>query len=139
MMDDRKDKPLTTRDMAAPADSRTGTDQYAEDPSRREGGDDSRRKESQDDKPTPLFDEAESAKVRKQWQDIQASFVDEPRSAVKSADQLVAELMQRLAKMFSDERQQLEHQWDRDGNVSTEDLRVAFQRYRSFFDRLLSI
>ena len=46
--------------------------------------------------------------------------------------------MRRLAETFSQERQQLESQWDRDGDVSTEDLRVALQRYRSFFDRLLS-
>jgi hypothetical protein len=33
----------------------------------------------------------------------------------------------------------LEKQWDRGDNVSTEDLRVALQRYRSFFDRLLNL
>jgi len=46
--------------------------------------------------------------------------------------------MQRLAATFSDERQQLEGQWDRGDDVSIEDLRVALTRYRSFFDRLLS-
>lgn len=91
------------------------------------------------DRPTPLFDSGEATRVREQWQDIQASFVDEPRRAVESADELVAELMQRLAEVFARERSQLEHQWDRDGDVSTEDLRIAFQRYRSFFDRLLSV
>jgi hypothetical protein len=47
--------------------------------------------------------------------------------------------MQRLAQAFADERSQLEQQWDRGDNVSTEDSRVAFQRYRSFFRRLLSM
>jgi hypothetical protein len=65
-------------------------------------------------------------------------FVDEPRRAVEQADALVADLMQRLASVFSDERKSLEGQWDRGDDVSTEDLRVALQRYRSFFDRLLS-
>jgi hypothetical protein len=64
--------------------------------------------------------------------------VDEPRDAVAEADALVADLMQRLAAGFSHERERLEGQWDRGDDVSTEDLRVALTRYRSFFDRLLS-
>jgi hypothetical protein len=86
----------------------------------------------------PLFSGDDGDRLRSRWQEVQAAFVDEPRSAVKEADALVAELMRRLAETFSQERQQLESQWDRDGDVSTEDLRVALQRYRSFFDRLLS-
>ena len=72
------------------------------------------------------------------WQEIQTSFVDQPRDAVAEADSLVADLMQRLAASFSQERERLEAQWDRGDDVSTEDLRVALTRYRSFFDRLLS-
>ncbi len=45
--------------------------------------------------------------------------------------------MQRLAAVFSEEREQLEAQWAQGDDVSTEDLRIALQRYRSFFDRLL--
>jgi len=73
------------------------------------------------------------------WKEIQTNFVDEPRKAVEQADGLVASAMKRLAEVFADERSKLEKQWDRGDNVSTEDLRVAFQRYRSFFDRLLSV
>jgi hypothetical protein len=72
------------------------------------------------------------------WRDIQASFVDQPRESVEQADLLVADLLQRLAAGFADERKRLEGQWDRGGDVSTEDLRVALTRYRSFFDRLLA-
>ncbi|HEX7309770.1 MAG TPA: hypothetical protein VF232_01210, partial [Gaiellaceae bacterium] len=72
------------------------------------------------------------------WQQIQTSFVDKPRDAVAEADALVADLMQRLAASFSHERERLESQWDRGDDVSTEELRVALTRYRSFFDRLLS-
>jgi hypothetical protein len=86
----------------------------------------------------PLFAGADVAQYRSRWSDIQAAFVDEPRRAVEQADELVAELMQRLAQTFADERAALERQWDRDEEVSTEDLRVGLQRYRSFFDRLLS-
>jgi hypothetical protein len=86
----------------------------------------------------PLFAGNEAEGYRSRWSDIQAAFVDEPRKAVEDADSLVAELMQNLAETFSDERSRLEQQWDRDGDVSTEDLRIGLQRYRSFFDRLLS-
>jgi hypothetical protein len=75
---------------------------------------------------------------RARWTDIQNGFVDEPRKAVEQADGLTAELMQHLAKTFADERGRLEGQWDRGDDVSTDDLRTAFQRYRSFFERLLS-
>jgi len=77
--------------------------------------------------------------LRTQWTDIQADFVDEPRRAVEQADALVADAIKRLAETFANERNQLEGQWDRGGDVSTEDLRQALQRYRSFFSRLLSV
>ena len=73
---------------------------------------------------------------RGRWDAVQVGFVDEPRGSVQQADALVAELMQRLAQTFSDERTSLESQWEQGADVSTEDLRVAMQRYRSFFDRL---
>jgi hypothetical protein len=86
-----------------------------------------------------LFEEGETRPMRARWTDIQGSFVDEPRRAVKEADALVAEVMKRLAEVFANERAQLERQWDRGDDVTTEDLRVALQRYHSFFDRLLAI
>jgi hypothetical protein len=66
-------------------------------------------------------------------------FVDEPRHAVEQADELVASTVKRLAQIFADERTKLEQQWSRGDRVSTEDLRLALQRYRSFFSRLLSV
>jgi len=87
----------------------------------------------------PLFDENEDRKFRDRWREIQTGFVDEPRNAVERADELVAELMQQLAQSFSKQRNDLEHQWDASDEVSTEELRVALTRYRSFFERLLSI
>jgi hypothetical protein len=86
----------------------------------------------------PLFAGDETEGFRARWQEIQTGFVDEPQQAVQEADSLVAELMQRLAETFSQERSRLESQWAEGGDASTEDLRVALQRYRSFFDRLLS-
>ena len=86
-----------------------------------------------------LFRDNELSDMRRRWSDVQAGFVDEPRRAVEQADSLVAETMQRLAQTFATARENLEHQWDRGDNVTTEDLRIALQRYRAFFDRLLSM
>jgi hypothetical protein len=88
---------------------------------------------------TPLFAAHEAQELRSRWGDIQAGFVDEPRNAVEQADNLVAAAIKRLAEVFAEERSNLEAQWDRGDNISTEDLRVALQRYRSFFTRLLSV
>jgi hypothetical protein len=88
---------------------------------------------------TNLFPSGELEGLRTRWKEIQTAFVDEPRKAVEQADGLVASAMKRLAEVFAQERSGLEQQWDRGDNVSTEDLRVALQRYRTFFDRLLSV
>ena len=81
-----------------------------------------------------LLVENEARDFRSHWEKIQAGFVDEPRQAVEEADKLVASAIKRLAEVFADERAKLEREWDRGDNVSTEDLRVALRRYRSFFD-----
>ena len=86
-----------------------------------------------------LFPENEANDFRTRWTDIQTGFVDEPRRAVEQADALVAEVIKRLANSFAEERSKLEGQWGRGDDVSTEDLRLALRRYRSFFDRLLSV
>jgi hypothetical protein len=86
-----------------------------------------------------LFPENELGDLRRTWQDVQTGFVDDPRTAVRTADELVGSLMTRLARIFADERGKLEHEWDKGESVSTEDLRLALQRYRSFFERLLSV
>jgi hypothetical protein len=87
----------------------------------------------------PLFPSHELGEMRSRWDRIQTGFVDEPRNAVQEADDLVAYAMQRLADVFAGERSKLEQQWGTGASVSTEDLRVALQRYRSFFHRVLSV
>jgi hypothetical protein len=116
----RSDRATSTRELAgdlerAPADERESTTT------------------------TALFPENESQDFHKRWTEIQTGFVDEPRRAVERADELVAEVIKRLADTFAQERSKLEGQWGRGDNVSTEDLRVALQRYHAFFDRLLNI
>jgi hypothetical protein len=87
---------------------------------------------------TPLLPADQGAELRGRWEGIQTTFVDSPRQSVESADALVAQVMQLIAEGFAREREALEAQWGRGDDVSTEDLRVALQRYRSFFHRLLS-
>jgi hypothetical protein len=122
-----EDRP-TTADIASRSDKDAPVEETAKDAS----------EPTEDDHREPLLAEAATSDVRGRWERIQGSFVDEPRRAVEEADTLVAELMQQLADSFAQERQALEGQWDRGDEVSTEDLRIALQRYRSFFDRLLS-
>ena len=85
-----------------------------------------------------LLDDGELQSITMRWKDIQAEFVDEPTKAVHEADALVAELMQRLAKMFSTERAELENRLADGNDVSTEELRQGLRLYRSFFERLLA-
>lgn len=87
----------------------------------------------------PLFERNVAEKFREQWLEIQSRFVDDPSISVKDADNLVADVIKDITRQFSDERLSLENQWKSGDRVSTEDLRVAMQRYRSFFNRLLSL
>jgi hypothetical protein len=86
-----------------------------------------------------LFANSDLDQFRTRWREIQGGFVDEPRRAVEEANQLVETLIQRLTESFSSERSKLENQWREGKDASTEDLRQALRRYRSFFDRLLSV
>ena len=98
-----------------------------------------REHDETDDRPMPMFAGTEAAGYRTQWDAIQTGFVDEPRRAVQEADALVALVMNRLSEVFTNERTSLERQWGEGDEISTEDLRVALRRYRSFFERLLAL
>ncbi|MEV8443425.1 hypothetical protein AB0425_39145 [Actinosynnema sp. NPDC051121] len=87
----------------------------------------------------PLFTPDDSADYQAEWRALQADFVDDPREAVQRADELVAQVMQTLATTFTQHKHALEEQWQRGDEVQTEELRQALKRYRTFFDRLLSV
>jgi hypothetical protein len=103
----------------------------ARDDSEPAGGDESRLE--------PLFDERRTQELRDRWHGLQANFVDDPRETVSEADSLVAELLRDLAQSFDRARSSLEGQWTQGDDVSTEELRVTLQRYRSFFERLIEV
>ena len=125
---------LTTRELAQRADAPERSKAAAKESKKPDAA--QRSGDAEERGPLLPADQSESFTTR--WQQIQVSFVDEPRASVADADALVADLMQRLAASFSNERDRLEHQWDSGDDVSTEELRVALTRYRSFFNRLLS-
>ena len=119
-----KERPASTADVARQMDERARQAQQ--------------RPEGADSHP-PLLPNEVTQRLQSEWTNVQASFVDEPREAVRRADELVASAIRDIAETFAKERSGLEAQWDREGDVSTEDLRVALTRYRSFFHRLLSM
>lgn len=87
----------------------------------------------------PLFENSAAEQFRARWLEIQSRFVDDPNVSVKDADELVANMIRDITRTFADKRMTLENQWKRGDKVSTEDLRLALKRYRSFFDRLLTL
>jgi hypothetical protein len=131
----RSDDRLTTADIANP--SRTAPVARAGTVADANAGNGHLAADGQAAQHNPLFPQNELQGFRSRWDQVQTSFVDEPRAAVEQADSLVASVVKRIAEQFAAEREQLEKQWDRGENVNTEDLRQALKRYRAFFDRLL--
>jgi hypothetical protein len=119
----------------------SGDERAAVGMSREAGVDPSRKEPAAEDtsRRAALFHDEEARGFRSRWDGIQTGFVDEPRAAVEQADALVAQVVSRVVQVFGEQRTTLERQWDRDRDISTEDLRLALTRYRAFFDRLLSV
>jgi hypothetical protein len=134
-----KERNLTTAQIAEAGRSDAQVEASPQRPPAAQPYEEPARRPAAPEGPIPLFSGDEAQKFRTEWTDIQAGFVDEPRGSVENADRLVARVVQRLAEVFAEERARLEKEWARGADVSTEDLRLALQRYRSFFDRLLSV
>jgi hypothetical protein len=129
---------LANDDLAGSSERRQPEDAgdgrvWVPEPQKRGAGNDS-------DQTVALFQDNEAGEFREKWESIQTGFVDEPRKSVEEADQLVSAVIKRLSESFANERSSLERQWaSGNENASTEDLRIALRRYRSFFQRLLSV
>ena len=96
--------------------------------------------DTEDTELAPLFEGDEAKKFRSRWLAIQSKFVDDPSDSVKQADDLVSDVIKSVTMNFSNRRVALENQWHGgEAKASTEDLRMAIKRYRSFFDRLLTL
>jgi hypothetical protein len=141
-----RDKTLTTADVAAAADrpevqrdvNRDTAEERFTDVDLRTG---ERRQQvtEAEEQLAALFAPDVAGDFRSRWDAVQIGFVDDPRQAVRQADELVAQVMKSLAESFSAERARLEGQLEQKDSASTENLRVALRRYRSFFQRLLSL
>jgi hypothetical protein len=87
----------------------------------------------------PLFSREATTDFRARWDLVQRSFVDNPQEAVSAGDELVAQVIKSLTETFSTQRSELESELNETDRSSTENLRLALRRYRSFFERLLAI
>ena len=125
------ERPLRTSDLAAAASRSTAQEEPEQDRDERE--------QDRDERLALLFSADVAEDYRARWTAVQGSFVDDPREAVEQGDELVAQVMKSLAESFAAEREELEGQLGESGEASTETLRVALRRYRSFFERLLSL
>ena len=133
-----RERKLTTADLAATAEAPAAQREASQDidrPVNDNPGAEARKEEQL----APLFLPDVAKDFRSRWDAVQRSFVDDPRQAVRHGDELVAQVMKTLAETFSSERTKLEGQLDQKDEASTENLRIAFRRYRSFFERLLSL
>ena len=134
MSEEEREDRLSTADLVSAAERREQFHEESEEETERDSSSVMTTEE-----PIPLFEEQKAAGFQSRWRDIQTRFVDDPRDSVEEADELVAEVVRTIAETFAAERDALEDQWNRGDEVSTEDLRIALQRYRSFFNRLLSL
>jgi hypothetical protein len=134
-----KEKNLATSDLATAAETPTAqreVDQDVDEPAAEK-----RKAEAitENEQLASLFSPEAAKEFRARWDAIQSSFVDDPKRAVRQGDELVAQVMESLTETFSNERSRLEGQLDQSDKASTENLRVALRRYRSFFERLLAL
>ena len=130
---DRRADPDPGRDTGDLADA----DLSADDTRRtdEDSGDGERRTGTSEE---PLVAADAVVDFRARWEVIQQGFVDDPRNSVTEADKLVDDLLKRLSATFEEQHRGLESQWS-NGEPSTEDLRGALQKYRAFFQRLLTL
>lgn len=130
---------MTTQDARLPAEDEqlaSPPATQAEDIPAHEVGSTENAEPSTDD---TLFGGQELTGLRSRWDEVQSGFVDDPRDSVQKADGLVSDVVDQLATGFARTRAQLEEQWARGEEASTEDLRLALKRYREFFERLLAV
>lgn len=139
-------RPLRTSDLAAAGnppqtsrEERAGSEAEREAVQSERQSRDTARTAPESEPLEPLFPPDIASRYRTRWAEVQSGFVDDPRRSVAQGDELVAEVMKGLAESFANERKRLEDELSHTGEASTETLRVGLRRYRSFFDRLLSL
>lgn len=84
---------------------------------------------------SPAATDGTGVDFRQRWREVQAGFVDDPRDAVRQADELVDEVFDRVVKR----KQELTDRWKDADQGDTERLRVTLREYRSLLDELADI
>jgi hypothetical protein len=86
-----------------------------------------------------VFSDDQANGFRDRWSEVQASFVDNPTTAVRSADQLVGEVVAALNAALEERQRTLGEGWRDAPDSATEDMRAAFVRYRAVFQRIIGL
>jgi hypothetical protein len=83
----------------------------------------------------PLLAAEFSTEMLSHWNEVQVSFVEDPRASVQSADELVREIQAALVAASTERLCRLAGAWSEGSD--TEELRLALRQYRSFIDVIL--
>ncbi|MFD9044265.1 hypothetical protein ACFU6M_24855 [Streptomyces bottropensis] len=90
-----------------------------------------------------LLPHDETDKLTARLQHAVGGFVDEPRSAVEEADQVLEEVTARFTDAMTQRRRTLRTSWETTaadrGSTDTEQLRLALRDYRELTERLLRL
>lgn len=86
---------------------------------------------------TQLIDSESLSALRSEWDAIQVLFVDDPRNAVVRADELLVRAFTVISNAIARDRSEIHERWSHD--ATTEDLRIAMQRYRWHLRSLLGV
>jgi len=93
------------------------------------------------DEPATLLELDHAEEFRRRWDAIKASFVDDPRAAVRRAEQLAEEVVTEVARTVDARRRDLikrrEDIGDQDDKTSTERLRIVLHGYHNVLDPVL--
>jgi len=88
---------------------------------------------------TSFLSQTEAQSFRSRWEGVQFGFVDDPKQSVEQAIHLIGDTVKQLTESLDAERQKIGQPLQRVDMPSTEDLRLILRRYRSLFERLVSI
>jgi hypothetical protein len=102
---------------------------------RREERREERQEHRQDARQEQRREQQPIGRLEDEWQSVQYEFVDDPKAAVRKADDLVKRAIEELTTRHRSLTKQLEG----NGDPQTEDLRLALHRYRELFKSLVAV
>jgi hypothetical protein len=76
-----------------------------------------------------------ASSARGPWNEVQAMFVDDPRASIEQAAGLVDDRVEALIQSLRERQRSMQSAWWAD-DAGTEELRVALQHYRTFWNSL---